>query len=145
MIVADYVLGEYSYAVDNKGRVIIPPKFRDFLEESFIITKGLDGCLFVFPKNEWQLFEKKLMELPLADRDARMFTRFFFAGAAECTLDKQGRVMLPAVLRQFADLQKTAVVVGVTNRIEIWDEAKWQSCTDIDATDFADRMAALGI
>ena len=139
------VLGEYSYAVDHKGRLVIPPKFREFLGNSFIVTKGLDGCLFVFPEEEWEEFENKLMKLPLSDRDARMFTRFFFAGATECTLDKQGRITVPVVLREFAQLDKTAVIVGVTNRIEIWDEARWQNCMNIDATDFADQMALLGI
>lgn len=139
------ILGEYPYSLDNKGRLIIPPKFRDFLGESFIITKGLDGCLFVFPQEEWINFEKKLVGLPISDKDARAFSRFFFAGATECTLDKQGRVMLPAVLREFAHLEKTAIVVGVTTRIEIWDEAHWKSYTDIDDSAFEDRMADLGI
>lgn len=139
------MIGEFYYNIDNKGRLVIPPKFRDFLGENFVITKGLDGCLFVFSSDEWQKFEKKLSELPMADKASRAFTRFFFAGASEGTLDKQGRVMLPNNLRNYAELEKTAVVVGLNRRIEIWNEEHWQKNTDIDPIDFADRMAELGI
>lgn len=139
------VIGEYEYNIDNKGRLIVPPKFRSFLGNAFVLTKGLDGCLFVFPQPEWEDFEKKLRELPVADKKARAFTRFFFAGAAECNLDRQGRFSIPAPLRKFAGLQKTAVIVGVTNRIEIWDYDTWIDYNEKNTADFADQMAELGI
>ena len=139
----DYVIGEFTYNIDAKGRIVMPNKFRSFLGDVFIVTRGLDGCLFVFPEKEWQQFESKLSGLPMTSKEARSFTRFFFAGACECTPDKQGRVMLPANLRQFARLDKTAVVVGLNNRIEIWNEAAWAENTAIDPEDVAEHMAAL--
>lgn len=139
------VIGEYEYNIDNKGRIIIPPKFRDFLGSIFVVTKGLDGCLFIFPQSEWEIFEAKLQSLPIADKGARAFTRFFFAGAAECSLDKQGRISVPANLRKFAALDKNAIVVGVTNRLEIWDQQKWQTYNNEESTVIADKMAELGI
>lgn len=141
----DYVIGEYAYNIDNKGRLIIPAKFKEFLGDPFVVTKGLDGCLFVFPMSEWRDFEKKLSGLPVADKDARAFTRFFFAGAAECSPDKQGRMMIPPTLRRFAGLEKETIVVGVTNRIEIWNAAKWEAYNGQDAMAFADKMGELGI
>ena len=140
-----FIFGEYAYSIDNKGRIIIPPKFRDFLGDTFVITKGLDGCLFVFPQEEWINFEQKLGGLPITDKNARNFTRFFFASATECALDKQGRVMIPAVLREFAKLEKSARVVGVKSRIEIWSDERWMAYSEEDEADFADHMAALGI
>ena len=140
-------IGEYQHTIDPKGRVIMPAKFREDLGDKFIITKGLDNCLFVFPQEEWQSFEKKLRSLPLTSRDARAFTRFFFSGAIECELDKQGRVLIPANLREYAELEKDLVIVGVSSRVEIWSKEKWNAYNEenLDHEDIAEKMAELGI
>ncbi len=140
-------IGEYQHTIDPKGRVIMPAKFREDLGDKFIITKGLDNCLFVFPQEEWQSFEKKLRSLPLTSRDARAFTRFFFSGAIECELDKQGRVLIPANLREYAELEKDLVIVGVSSRVEIWSKEKWNAYNEenLDHDDIAEKMAELGI
>jgi MraZ protein len=118
-------MGEYQHSLDEKGRMIIPAKFRDALGQSFVITRGLDRCLFIYPMEEWSLLEQKLKALPLMKSDARAFTRFFFSGATECELDKQGRVNIPNNLREHAELDKDAVVIGVSNRVEVWSKEKW--------------------
>ncbi len=139
-------MGEYQHTVDTKGRLIIPAKFRDSLGEEFIVTKGLDGCLFVFPQNEWQAFEEKLRTLPLTQKGARQFTRFFVAGATPCELDKQGRILLPATLREFAGLEKDVVLAGMLNRVEIWSKDKWiQNTAEGDMDDIAEQMTDLGL
>ena len=116
-------MGEYNHTIDAKGRLIVPAKFREILGDNFIVTKGLDGCLFVYPNDEWTRFEEKLKSLPLTNKNARQFTRFFLAGAAACEVDKQGRILLPQVLREFASLEKDVVLVGVASRIEIWSSS----------------------
>lgn len=120
-------MGEYQHSIDEKGRMIVPSKFRDALGSTFVITRGLDQCLFVYPKEEWNVLEKKLKSLPLMKSDARAFTRFFFSGATECELDKQGRVNIPANLRDHAKLDKETIVIGVSNRVEVWSKASWES------------------
>lgn len=120
-------LGEFQHTIDDKGRIIIPAKFRDALGSDFIVTRGLDNCLFVYPRQEWNLLEQKLKQLPMMKSDARAFTRFFFSGASECEWDKQGRVNVPAHLREYAKLEKECVVIGVSTRVEIWDKATWDS------------------
>lgn len=119
-------MGEYQHSLDEKGRMIIPAKFRDSLGQSFVVTRGLDQCLFVYPKDEWNVMEQKLKSLPLMKSDARAFTRFFFSGATECDLDKQGRVNIPNNLRNHAKLDKDTVVIGVSNRVEIWSKELWE-------------------
>jgi MraZ protein len=119
-------MGEYHHSIDNKGRLIIPAKFREDLGEMFIITRGLDQCLFGYPLSEWKILEEKLKGLPLTKKDARAFTRFFFSGATESELDKQGRVNLPSPLLQYAKLEKDCVILGVSNRIEIWSKQIWE-------------------
>lgn len=119
-------MGEYRHNIDEKGRLIIPAKFREGLGESFIITRGLDHCLFVYPLDEWKLLEEKLKSLPFTKKDARAFTRFFFSGATECELDKQGRVNISSPLRQYGELEKECVIIGVSNRVEIWSKALWE-------------------
>ncbi|MDR6998007.1 division/cell wall cluster transcriptional repressor MraZ [Neobacillus niacini] len=119
-------MGEYHHSIDNKGRIIVPSKFRDDLGEMFIITRGLDQCLFGYPLTEWKVLEEKLKGLPLTKKDARAFTRFFFSGATESELDKQGRINIPAPLLQYAKLEKECVVLGVSNRIEIWSKQIWE-------------------
>lgn len=141
-------IGEYQHTLDNKGRIIIPSKLRDDLGENFIITKGLDNCLFVYPESEWKILEEKLKKLPMTNRDARAFVRFFFSGATECTLDKQGRVLLPANLRKHSKLIKDAVIIGVSTRLEIWSKEEWDNYNDDDSLSYdniAEKMAELGI
>lgn len=118
-------MGEYQHAIDEKGRMIIPSKFRDSLGANFVVTRGLDSCLFIYPMEEWALLEQKLKALPLMKSDARAFTRFFFSGATECELDKQGRVNIPNTLREHAKLEKDCVVLGVSNRVEVWGKEVW--------------------
>ncbi|MBO9604957.1 MAG: division/cell wall cluster transcriptional repressor MraZ [Paenibacillaceae bacterium] len=118
-------MGEYQHSIDDKGRMIVPAKFRDALGSTFVVTRGLDQCLFVYPLQEWSVLEQKLKSLPLMKADARAFTRFFFSGATECELDKQGRVNIPNNLVEHAKLQKDCVVIGVSNRVEIWSKEAW--------------------
>jgi MraZ protein len=118
-------MGEYQHTIDPKGRLIIPAKFRDELGETFVVTKGLDYCLFVYPMSEWNILEEKLKALPFTKADARAFVRFFFSGASECELDKQGRILLPANLREYALVEKEVVIIGVSNRVEIWAKNQW--------------------
>ena len=115
-------MGEYNHSIDAKGRLIVPSKFRDQLGSEFVVTKGLDGCLFVYSHEEWQRIEESLREKPLTSKDARKFLRFFFAGAATCEVDKQGRINLPANLREYAGIDKEVVSVGVFSRVEIWSK-----------------------
>ena len=110
-------MGEYNHSVDAKGRMIVPSKFREQLGNEFVVTKGLDGCLFAYSHEEWQRIEDSLREKPLTSKDARKFMRFFFAGAANCELDKQGRILLPANLREYAGIDKEVVSVGVFSRV----------------------------
>ena len=139
-------MGEYNHTIDAKGRMIVPSKFREQLGNEFVVTKGLDGCLFVYPNEEWHNIEEKFRTVPLTTKDARKFSRFFFAGAATCELDKQGRILIPPVLREFADLQKDVVSVGVLNRIEIWSKDNWLECNSYDDMDaIAEHMADLGL
>lgn len=140
-------MGEYNHSIDAKGRLIVPAKFREVLGEEFVVTKGLDGCLFVYPQAEWRNFEEKLKSLPLTNKNARQFTRFFLAGAATCEVDKQGRILLPQVLREFAELEKEVVLVGVASRIEIWSSKRWNECMeayDEDMDEVAENMESLG-
>jgi MraZ protein len=119
-------MGEYQHNIDEKGRMIIPSKFREELGSEFILTRGLDQCVFGYPLSEWKVIEEKLKALPFTKKDARAFTRFFFSGAAECQLDKQGRVNIASPLRDYAKLEKDCVVIGVSNRIEIWSKSVWE-------------------
>lgn len=139
-------MGEYNHTVDAKGRLIVPSKFREQLGDEFVVTKGLDGCLFVYENTEWKILEEKLKNLPLTNANARKITRFFLAGASQCEVDKQGRILLPAVLREFAEIEKEAVMVGVGNRIEIWSRESWTSANVYDDVDeIAESMEGLGI
>ncbi|GKX66113.1 division/cell wall cluster transcriptional repressor MraZ [Inconstantimicrobium mannanitabidum] len=140
-------IGEYNHAVDTKNRIIIPSKFRDELLGKFIMTKGLDGCLYVYPESEWNILQEKLKSLPLTNRDARAFVRFFFSGASEIEIDKQGRALIPQNLKEYAKIDKEIVSIGVSNRIEIWSKEKWQEYneSDIDYDSIAEKMSLLGI
>ncbi|MGI6450323.1 MAG: division/cell wall cluster transcriptional repressor MraZ [Desulfitobacteriia bacterium] len=141
-------MGEYLHTIDSKGRLIIPAKFREALGDKFITTKGLDNCLFLYPQDEWQNFEEKLKKLPISQPNARAFVRFFFSGAAECEFDKQGRILLPANLREYAALDKDVVVVGVMSRIEIWDAERWKEYSSEAESNYekaAESLVDLGI
>ncbi|MBM7654077.1 MraZ protein [Neobacillus cucumis] len=131
-------MGEYHHSIDTKGRLIVPSKFRDELGDMFIITRGLDQCLFGYPLSEWSLIEEKLKGLPLTKKDARAFTRFFFSGATESELDKQGRINIPTPLLQYAKLEKECVILGVSNRIEIWSKQIWEDYFSQSEESFAE-------
>ncbi|MFD2704903.1 division/cell wall cluster transcriptional repressor MraZ [Salibacterium lacus] len=131
-------MGEHHHNVDDKGRMIIPSRFRDGLGETFVITRGMDECLFIYPMEEWERLESRLKSLPFTKKDARAFTRFFFSGAAECELDKQGRVSIPSTLRRYADIQKECVVIGVSTRVEVWSREKWEVYFEESRESFSD-------
>ncbi len=138
-------MGEYNHTIDAKGRLIVPSKFREQLGEEFVITKGLDGCLFVYSNEEWKKIEESFRDKPLTSKDARKFTRFFFAGACNCEVDKQGRILIPSNLREYAGIEKDVVSVGVLSRVEIWSKEKWQDNGDYeDMDEIAEHMAELG-
>ncbi len=139
-------IGEYYHSVDVKGRMNIPVKFRELLGESFVVTRGLDKCLSIYPTEAFQAFANKLQSLPISDKNARQFVRFFLSGAVECELDKQGRILLPQSLRMYADISKDVVVTGNGSTIEIWDSAQWNDYNNtIDPDAIADSMVELGI
>ena len=140
------LIGEYEHTIDAKGRLSMPSKLRRDMGEAFIVTKGLDGCLFAFSQDEWKNFETKLKALPLSDKNARNFVRFFLAGATECEIDKQGRFLIPGNLREAAKLEKEAVIIGVGTRLEIWNKDIWNSKDEeISADEIAENMTLLGI
>jgi len=141
-------LGEYSYNLDEKKRLAIPAKFRTSLGKKAVITIGLDNCLFLFPMKDWEIFAKKLSAMPLAQADARGFSRLMLAGATEVSLDKLGRILVRDYLKQYASITKKVIIAGLYNRIEIWDEAKWQEYkekTEKEAGNIAERLRELGI
>ena len=119
------LMGEFHHNIDDKGRLIIPSKFRYELGEKFVITRGLEKCLFVYSLTEWEKIVKRLRSLPLTNKDARNFTRFFLSGAAECEFDKQGRINITSPLVRYADLTKECVIIGANDRLEIWSEDSW--------------------
>ncbi len=142
------LIGEYAHTIDAKGRVILPADFRAELGESFVITKGLDNCLFVYGQEEWASLSAKLRELPLAKSEARAFVRFFFSGARQLECDRQGRFLVPGNLRQYALLEKDVVLIGVSNRIEVWSKAEWLKYSDDinpSVSEIAETLADLGI
>lgn len=123
-------MGEFQHRLDEKGRLTIPSKFREQLNESFVITRGLDGCIFIYCMEDWHQLEEKLATLPLGKKDARAFVRFFYAAASQESLDKQGRVKITSQLQKYASLKKECIIVGVSNRIEIWDKERWEEIND---------------
>ncbi len=139
-------MGEYNHTIDAKGRLIVPSKFREALGDTFVVTKGLDGCLFVYDNEEWQAFEEKLKSLPITNKEARQFARFFLAGAAEVEVDKQGRILVPNILREFAQISKDVVLIGVASRIEIWSKERFEGIAAFeDMDEIAEHMAELGL
>lgn len=118
-------MGEFQHNIDSKGRLIVPSKLRDSLGERFIVTRGMDGCLFGYTLDSWANLEASMKDMPLTKKDARTFVRFFYSAATECEIDKQGRINIPVKLREFAGLEKTCIIIGVSDRIEIWSEDRW--------------------
>ena len=139
--------GEYQHALDAKNRMIVPAKLREGLGNNFVLTKGLDGCLYAYPIEEWTLLEEKLKTLPLTNKDARAFVRFFFSGASEIEMDKQSRGLIPQNLKEYASIEKEIVSIGVLNRVEIWSKERWEGYneSDIDFDSIAEKMSDLGI
>ena len=144
-LVITMFMGEYSHTIDAKGRLIVPSKFREGLGDSFVVTKGFDGCLYAYDMEEWTKLEEKMKNLPMSHKDIRKISRFFLAGATLAEVDKQGRILLPAVLREFAQITKDVVLLGVGNRIEIWSKENWEREENFDDMDeVAERMADMG-
>jgi MraZ protein len=144
----DMFIGEYAHNLDEKGRLAIPVKFRRDLSKGAVVTRGLDNCLFLYTKTEWEKLAEKLAILPISQSNSRAFSRLMLAGAMEVEIDKQGRVVLPEYLREFASLKKNVVLAGLYNRAEIWDEEKWKTYktqTETNSNEIAEKMAELGI
>ena len=137
-------MGEYNHTIDAKGRIIIPSKFREALGDTFVVTLGLDGCLFVYPNDEWLSFVAELKNLP-GNKEARQLQRYFMAGAADCEVDKQGRILIPSKLREQAGLDKDVVFVGVLSKIEIWSKERWENNSYDNMDEIADRMSEFGL
>lgn len=140
-------IGEYRHSLDDKGRVTIPAKYRDQLQDLFVLTKGLDGCLFIYTLEEWTLFEQKLKSLPVTNMNARKFVRFFLSGGAECTIDKQGRILIPNHLRVYSKIEKDIVFIGMSSRIEVWSAERWIAYNEeaLNMEELANQMEELGI
>jgi len=132
--------GEYAHTIDRKGRIIIPSKFRDVFKEHFVekfyVTRGLDKSLFVFTEEEWKVQEQKFKSMPFTKADSRKFNRLFFSGAVDVTCDKQGRILLPQYLKDYAGIKREIMIVGVSNRIEIWSKEEWRKYYESAAPSF---------
>ena len=139
-------MGRYNHTIDPKGRLSIPSKYREILGDEFVVSKGMDGCLFVYANEDWKVFEEKLASLPLINPEARQFARFFLSGAQYVTVDKQGRILMPQDLRDFAGLEKDVVLAGMGGRIEIWSLERWQANNDsIDINAISKGVMNLGL
>ncbi len=132
------LIGEYSHNMDAKGRIIMPAKFRDEIGPVFVLTRGLDGCLFGYPMEQWEILQEKMKQLPLSKKDARSFVRFFYSAAIEAEVDKQGRINIPQTLKDYAKIEKECRIVGVSDRIEIWSNAKWEEFAEAAEESFED-------
>ena len=139
-------MGKYNHTIDPKGRLSIPSKYREILGDEFVVSKGMDGCLYVYANDDWKVFEGKLASLPLMGEEARQFARFFLSGAQPVTVDKQGRILMPQDLRDFAGLEKDVVLAGMGGRIEIWSLERWQANNDsIDINAISKGVMNLGL
>ena len=146
LVVIALFMGRYNHTIDPKGRLSIPSKYREILGDEFVVSRGMDGCLFVYADEEWKVFEAKLASLPLINREARQFARFFLSGAQYVTVDKQGRILMPQDLRDFAGLEKDVVLAGMGGRIEIWSLERWQANNDsIDINAISKGVMNLGL
>jgi len=142
------LIGEYKHTIDSKKRLAIPSKLRRDLGPRAVITRGLDNCLFVFPNNQWNKLVEKLSELPFGQKNARSFIRLMLSGASEAKLDKLGRILVPDYLKKYAELKKSVIIVGVHNRLEVWDKNKWdlfKKGTEKEIDNMAERLGELGI
>ncbi len=141
-------IGEYNHTIDEKGRLAIPVKFRGDLARGAVVTRGLDASLFLFPKEEWDKLASKLASLPLGQSNSRAFARLMLAGAMDVEVDKQGRMIVPEFLRQYAGITKTVVVAGLYNRLELWDTERWtayKKATEAEVGNIAEQLGALGV
>ena len=139
-------MGEYRHSIDEKGRLIVPAKLREQLGREFIATKGLDKCLYLYPMDEWRHVEEQLRDKIMTDPASRGIVRFFLAGAIPCELDKQGRVLVPAKLREYAGIDREVVLAGMLTRLELWDEKNWEAANTVsDMDEMARVMADMGI
>lgn len=139
-------IGEYNHSVDTKGRVSLPARFRDDLSANFYITKGLESCLFIYDEEEWKTIDSKMRQLRVTAKAARSFSRLFYGSAQEISTDKQGRILIPNALRDYAEIDKEVVIIGVSNRIEIWDKDKWDdymATTSVSYEDLAEELEDL--
>ncbi len=139
------LMGEYAHTIDAKGRIILPVDFRAALGEHFVITRGLDKCLFIYGENEWASFEQKLMQLPISNPAARQFVRHFSSGGRALECDRQGRFLVPSALRSYAMLKKDVVLTGVSNRVEVWSKEEWDRYNDVEIGSMDETWAQLGI
>lgn len=139
------LMGEYSHTIDAKGRIIIPAKFREELGEGFVVSRGFDGCLYAYDAESWEKIKQQLNALPQFKKDARDIVRFFLSGAVEEEVDKQGRILIPAKLREYAGLKKEVTLVGIGSKVEIWDSDKWNSIVPDSIDDRAEELSELGI
>ena len=140
------LLGEYQHTVDEKGRVAVPAKFRKFLSGGVVGTRGMDSCLYLYPMDEWEKLAEKLAKLPINQADSRAFSRLMLAGASHADIDTQGRILLPDYLRNYAGIKSKAVLVGLHNRAEIWDEGRWQQyrqSVEQKSDEIAERLGGL--
>ncbi len=141
-------IGEYNHNLDEKGRLAVPVKFRNDLKKGAVVTKGLDGCLFLYTMNEWKILAEKLSRLPVSQSSTRAFARLMLAGAMDVQIDKQGRIVIPDYLRKYAGMKKKIVVSGLYNRLEIWDENNWEKYkrkTEKESEDIAEKLGELGV
>lgn len=140
-------LGEYRHNLDDKGRITIPSKFRDSFKDGLVVTKGFENCLFIFTKNDWLDFARQIQQLRTLKKDARTLSRFIFGGASEDQADKQGRVIVPSNLREWGNIKKEVVIIGVSNRLEVWSEENWNKVENEAAASYsqiAEELADLG-
>jgi MraZ protein len=141
-------IGEYTYNIDHKGRISVPAKFRNQLKKGAVVTRGLDNCLFLYPREEWLKLAKQLSNLPISQKDARAFARLMLAGAMDVELDSQGRIIIPSYLRQYASLKNNSVIAGLYTRLELWNKTKWNKYkqnAEKGSTDIAERLGELGV
>ncbi|MCI9189675.1 MAG: division/cell wall cluster transcriptional repressor MraZ [Lachnospiraceae bacterium] len=139
-------MSKYNHTIDPKGRLSIPSKYREILGDEFVVSKGMDGCLFVYANETWKEFEAKLAALPLVNRQARQLARFFLSGAQYVTVDKQGRILVPQDLRDFAGLEKDVVLSGMGSRIEVWSLEKWNEVnSQVDIDEISEGMGDMGL
>ena len=142
------LIGEYNHNLDEKGRLAVPVKFRNDLKKGAVVTKGLDGCLFLYTMNEWKILAEKLSRLPISQSGTRAFARLMLAGAMDVQIDKQGRIVIPDYLRKYAGMKKKIVVSGLYSRLEIWDENSWEKYkkrTEKDSEDIAEKLGEIGV